>query len=563
MPRQPRDGGCGEPRRTRREARCRSGPAPRLPSGGRAGCLRALLPPVVEGRRGDATLVLGRAVARLDRLGDLVRHVVPLQVRVDLRVREPEVGLVRLTGQVVEQVRGGCLLVEAGRGTEVLEQLPALRLREPRERREVHAAVAVLREEARHGLGRVVRAHDEEPELPRHRVLGDHPRPRLDVALDEVAQLDARRCRVLHDPVDAVLDVDDDARLGGDELQGELRVVLVRLHPVRHPYGDEAGVVPLGPEGLGGELHEAPGERRVLATADGEDVALRTGGGQVVTEEPDASGDLLLRVDGRLDVEVRGDGGLEFTHATSIARRPHRRPDSPRAPGSRSPGRLVRPASADRRGGVPDRVVVVRPDRARADDPQGLVGTAQPEPLDVRRSDVTVERMGVVVVHVGSSLIRTPLVRRRRAPGSPCPRFSTWATPRRDTPVRGSRSAAVRPARRGSRRRTVRRGRRPPSPRRRRYRRRGRRSSGRPRRGNAGRADASPLRSGASREHRQRGRDEGGGNGVTGLARGEVEVRGARAAHGGHETAFRRSGAHSGSDRAVPLCQTSQTARAS
>ncbi len=131
MPRQPRDGGCGELRRTRREARCRSGPAPRLPSGGRVGCLRALLPPVVEGRRGDATLVLGRAVARLDRLGDLVRHVVPLQVRVDLEVGEPEVRFVRLTGQVVEQVRGGCLLVEAGRSTEVLEQLPALRLREP------------------------------------------------------------------------------------------------------------------------------------------------------------------------------------------------------------------------------------------------------------------------------------------------------------------------------------------------------------------------------------------------------------------------------------------------
>jgi len=42
---------------------------------------------------------------------------------------------------------------------------------------------------------------------------------------------------------------------------------------------------------------------------------------------------------------------------------------------------------------------VVDADRAGADDAEGLGGLRQPEPLDVRRADPTVERVGVVIVH--------------------------------------------------------------------------------------------------------------------------------------------------------------------
>ncbi|MBF4607804.1 hypothetical protein [Curtobacterium sp. VKM Ac-1393] len=44
---------------------------------------------------------------------------------------------------------------------------------------------------------------------------------------------------------------------------------------------------------------------------------------------------------------------------------------------------------------------MVGADRARADDPEGLVALGQAEALDVRGSDVPVERVGVVIVHGG------------------------------------------------------------------------------------------------------------------------------------------------------------------
>ncbi len=74
-----------------------------------------------------------------------------------------------------------------GRAEVLEERAPPLPLREARERQDIGAAVAELREEARDRLRCVIGAHDEELALARDRVLGDHAQARLHVALAEVA----------------------------------------------------------------------------------------------------------------------------------------------------------------------------------------------------------------------------------------------------------------------------------------------------------------------------------------------------------------------------------------
>ena len=134
----------------------------------------------------------------------------------------------------------------------------------------------------------MVGADDEQSALAGDRVLRDHPHACLDVALAEVAERRSDRVGVLlGEPVDRRLDVEDDGLLGPDEGQRELRVVLVALHAVGQPHGDEPRGAALGDELVDGEPAQAPRERGVLAAADAEHEALGAGRAQVRLQEVD------------------------------------------------------------------------------------------------------------------------------------------------------------------------------------------------------------------------------------------------------------------------------------
>ena len=161
----------------------------------------------------------------------------------------------------------------------------------------------------------MVGANDEQPRVAGDGVLRDHPGASLDVALVEVADLHAHGLLVgAFHPVDGVLDVEGHLGAGGDEAHRGGRVVLVGLHAVRQPHGDELPVV----HPLGRKLSEAPGERRIHAPGNPQYEALGVGGGGIVDEELDPSLHLGRRVDLGADAHLKDDLLLKFAHAPSL-----------------------------------------------------------------------------------------------------------------------------------------------------------------------------------------------------------------------------------------------------
>ena len=239
--------------------------------------------------------------------GGVDKHA--LQVVVDLGVGDAERLLVGKRRAVLFEVGGGHLLVEALIGLEVGEKLRALAFVQAGERDEVGCAVTEFSEKARDVLRCVVGANDEQAEFARDRVLGDHAHARFDIALVEVAELllvetvrdfarERRRCG---------LDIDGDALVRLDEVERELRVVLVRLDAVGETDRDERGLAPLLTGLLHRELRELARQRRVLAARNTEDEPFRACLLQVVDEEVDAPGDLAGGRDERLHAERSDD----------------------------------------------------------------------------------------------------------------------------------------------------------------------------------------------------------------------------------------------------------------
>ena len=159
----------------------------------------------------------------------------------------------------------------------MLEQRGALALVQAGEREEVGRAVAELGEEAGDVLRRVVGANDQEAALASDGVLRHHAQPGLYVALVEVAEAvhpngggDLRVERV-----GGGLDVHGDGLVGADELERELRVVLVGLHAVREADRDERGLGALGATPLHRELGEPARKGRILSAGDAQHEAGR------------------------------------------------------------------------------------------------------------------------------------------------------------------------------------------------------------------------------------------------------------------------------------------------
>src|SRR5690606_11820833 len=99
------------------------------------------------------------------------------------------------------------------------------------------------------------------------------------VAAVEVREsLAEARGDVLLQSVDAVLDVDGQRTVRGDEVYRGFGVRGIRLHPIREPHRDELRLVTRGPHTLDGELGEPAGECGVLPAGDSQHVALRARG---------------------------------------------------------------------------------------------------------------------------------------------------------------------------------------------------------------------------------------------------------------------------------------------
>ena len=148
------------------------------------------------------------------------------------------------------------------------------------------------------------------------------------------------------------MDVEDDGLLRVDEVERELRVVLVTLHAVGKPHRDEPRSAALGDELFDREPAEAPGERGVLAAADAEHEALRSRRAQVRLQEVDPGAHLLGRVDDGADIEFGDDSRL---HALACPRRYRRRVsggETRLAASAAAPERADRLPLASRLGGV-------------------------------------------------------------------------------------------------------------------------------------------------------------------------------------------------------------------
>ena len=253
---------------------------------------------------------------------DVLGNVAAFEVVVDLVVADAELVLVGAAGLVVQQVGGGDLLPHACRGAELGQQGPVLALVQAEQRQDVRAAVAELGEEARHGLGAVVRADHQVVVFAGQRVLGDHAGAGLGVALVEVGDLGAGGLlELVLEAVHGRGDVEGPLGLGFDEVQGGLGVVLVVLDAVGQADGYEVCVHALGLELLHRQLGQSAGQRGIEAAGNAQDKALGACRLQVILQESDALADLLCGVDPGLDAHFFNDLGLEFAHVVHTSQR--------------------------------------------------------------------------------------------------------------------------------------------------------------------------------------------------------------------------------------------------
>ena len=179
---------------------------------------------------------------------------------------------------------------------EGLGQQPHLGLGQPRQRGQVAGAVAVLGEETHQGLGAVVGAHHQAVAEVGHRVLGQHPRPGLDVALDEVREgrrrLQAVDPHLVHQALDAVGNVASAHRVGAYEVEASLGITFIRLLPIRQAHGDETGLLPRGAHLLHRQLAQAAGGQGIHPTTDAQYQGAAAGLAQYLLDKGHTPGDL-------------------------------------------------------------------------------------------------------------------------------------------------------------------------------------------------------------------------------------------------------------------------------
>ena len=100
--------------------------------------------------------------------------------------------------------------------------------------KDVGAPVAEFGEETGHRLGCVISTDDQQIALPSDRILGDHPHPRLHIALVEIGDLFPAQGPLegsLH-AIGGGLDVESHLRLGRNEIHCCLGICFVGLYPV-------------------------------------------------------------------------------------------------------------------------------------------------------------------------------------------------------------------------------------------------------------------------------------------------------------------------------------------
>ncbi len=173
----------------------------------------------------------------------------------------------------------------------------------------------------------MVRADHDARARARHRVLRDHPLPRLDVAVHEVLMRVVRELAAAgyergEHGIGGRPDIDGQAFVRTNERERLLRVRLVVLRAVRQPHRDEPRLVLLRAQPFDGELREAPRNRRIDAAADAEYIRFQAAVTQIVGEESDAAFDFLLGVEILRDVHFLDDalltrGEIVLGHRTS------------------------------------------------------------------------------------------------------------------------------------------------------------------------------------------------------------------------------------------------------
>ncbi|CCB72486.1 protein of unknown function (plasmid) [Streptantibioticus cattleyicolor NRRL 8057 = DSM 46488] len=256
--------------------------------------------------------MLGEPVAADDGLEGGLGDRLAFQEVVDVVVGDAERVLVGPPRVQRLQVRGRGLPHQLGRGAEGFGHRPYPPLGETGERHHVGRAITELGEEPGDRLRRVIRAHHQAVVRARHRVLGDHALPCLDVAVHEVLVTRVTEDRAagqhrLQRGVARGLHVHGEHLVGPDELQRQPRVLLVRLHAVRQPHREERGLPSRGADPLDRELAQPARRRGVHPAADAQHQRTQPRDGQLTGEEGHPALDLLPRLEGRAHPEIPGD----------------------------------------------------------------------------------------------------------------------------------------------------------------------------------------------------------------------------------------------------------------
>ena len=199
----------------------------------------------------------------------------------------------------------------------MFQQGAALALVQAHQRRQVHAAVAILGVKPGDRLGGVVGAHHQQVPLPGQSILQGHALPGLEVAAHEVAQrLSQRFLNAAGRHVGGRADVERHHFRCLNKAQGQLRVSLVGLDVVGQP-GSHEGVTlaSFGTKFRDGQRTQPSGEAGVLAARNTQHEAACRRAQQVRFQEIHAAAHLGRRVDVGPHAQFGDDAGLESGHA--------------------------------------------------------------------------------------------------------------------------------------------------------------------------------------------------------------------------------------------------------